>query len=768
MTMTRRLVAGFMMAGLIVACTVYGAGTPLPDEAGKKAPLGCEPFPSRLHQFVWRNWTVVPQTKLAEVVGTTPENVAQVAASMGLPPQDAILPAWQDKGYITVVRRNWHLLPYDQLLTLTGFTREQLRYALMEDDFLFIKLGSVKPACPPLRYTPPSEAERVAAEQLAAWLREEGVADSLRQPEEPRFAFIDRLSRPDPAIVVAPSSDSSPFGLRFIFSYFAEYGDPLFDTEVASYPEGLLQRLAAAGVNGVWVHTVLRTLAKDPAFPEFGEGCERRIAGLRKLVARAEKYGLKIYLYMNEPRTMHHSFFEARPERAAMRGVAAAGDTARLCTSHPEVRRWMSDAVASVFTQVPGLGGVFTITASENPTSCASHRQQAQCERCKERSYAEIIAEVNATIAQGVARGNPDAKVLVWDWSWDDTQVGEIIARLPKNCWLQSVSEWSLPITRGGVASTVGEYSISSVGPGPRAKKHWSLARAAGLKTSAKVQVGATWEFCSIPYLPTLDLVAEHACNLASAGVDGVMLSWSLGCYPSPNLEVFQAFTKETDAIGPVLDRVAVRRYGADAAPLVRQAWTAFSQGFREYPYHIGTVYNGPQHMGPANPLYLKPTGYRATMVGIPYDDLTRWRSVYPAEVWIAQMDKVRAGFAHGCGLWGSLLPQVQEAARAEAGRELGLFRAAELHFAACVNQARFVAARDRLQAATTDPERAICRGEMRAAARAELAVAKQLLPFVKADSRIGYESSNHYFYIPQDLLEKVLCCRQVLTEVQP
>jgi len=48
------------------------------------------------------------------------------------------------------------------------------------------------------------------------------------------------------------------------------------------------------------------------------------------------------------------------------------------------------------------------------------------------------------------------------------------------------------------------------------------------------------------------------------------------------------------------------------------------------------------------------------------------------------------------------------------------------------------------------------------------LAVAKQLLPFVKADSRIGYESSNHYFYIPQDLLEKVLCCRQVLTEVQP
>ncbi|HQA38808.1 MAG TPA: hypothetical protein PLW27_07880, partial [Kiritimatiellia bacterium] len=665
------------------------------------------------------------------------------------------------------VRRNWHLLPYDQLLTLTGFTRERLRYALMEDDFLFIKLGSVKPACSPLRYAQPSEAERAAAGQLAAWLREEGVAESLHEPEEPRFAFIDQLSRPDPALAAAPPSDNSPFGLRFIFSYFAEYGDPLFDPEVASYPEGLLQRLAASGVNGVWVHTVLRTLAKDPAFPEFGEGCERRIEGLRTLVARAGKYGLNVYLYLNEPRTMHHAFFEARPERAALRGVAAAGDTARLCTSHPEVRRWMSDALATVFTQVPGLGGVFSITASENPTSCASHRQQAQCERCKQRSYAEIIAEVNATIAQGVARGNPEAKVLAWDWGWDDTQAAEIIARLPKNCWVQSVSEWSLPITRGGIASAVGEYSISAVGPGPRAAKHWSLARAAGLKTSAKVQVGATWEFCAIPYLPTLDLVAEHARNLASAGVDGVMLSWSLGCYPSPNLEVFQAFTKGANETGPVLDRVAARRYGAAAAPRVREAWTAFSDGFREYPYHIGTLYNGPQHMGPANPLYLHPTGYRATMVGIPYDDLARWRSVYPAEVWITQMEKVRAGFARGCGLWGSLLPDVQKAARAEAGRELGLFRAAELHFAACANQARFVVARDRMQAAATEPERALCRSELRAAARAELAAAKQLLPFAKADSRIGYESSNHYFYIPQDLLEKVLCCRQVLRDLK-
>ena len=59
------------------------AEVPLPGEAGVKPALGSAPFPSRLHAFVWRNWTVVPQARLAEVLETSPENVARVAASMG-------------------------------------------------------------------------------------------------------------------------------------------------------------------------------------------------------------------------------------------------------------------------------------------------------------------------------------------------------------------------------------------------------------------------------------------------------------------------------------------------------------------------------------------------------------------------------------------------------------------------------------------------------------------------------------------------------------
>ena len=164
------------------------------------------------------------------------------------------------------------------------------------------------------------------------------------------------------------------------------------------------------------------------------------------------------------------------------------GDFTALCTSHPAVRQWMADALAYVFREVPGLGGVFTITASEGLTNCASHGNWQSCPHCKNRDYADIITEVNAVIEEGVHRGNPQAKVIVWDWGWRSRATGthcprrraDIVARLPKSVWLMSVSEWALPLDRGGVRTSVGEYSLSAVGPGPRATLHWKAAKDGG------------------------------------------------------------------------------------------------------------------------------------------------------------------------------------------------------------------------------------------------------------------------------------------------
>src|SRR3989339_1324863 len=148
------------------------AGVALP-QGSAPAPLVDRHFPDRLHAFGWRNWNLVPAAMLAKVVGASAEDIAAIAESMGLPPAAAVPSEQERRGYITVLRRNWHLLPYEQLLKLVEMTPEQLDFALREDDFLWIKLGSLKPKCEPLRYAAPGEAARHRAAQIKRVVEEE-------------------------------------------------------------------------------------------------------------------------------------------------------------------------------------------------------------------------------------------------------------------------------------------------------------------------------------------------------------------------------------------------------------------------------------------------------------------------------------------------------------------------------------------------------------------------------------------------------------------
>ena len=288
----------------------------LPGEEGRKAALELDYFPHRQYAFVWRNWSVVDKTRLAEVLSTSVENVEQLAMSMGLPRQQAVEPEWATtRGYITIARRNWHLLTYEQLMQLLDMSREELRFRLIEDDFLYVKLGNLKPWCEPLRYVEPTSEMQQRATQIAADVRPLGK--KAMRVEEPRFGFMRELDKVQTVKSVTPiTSDSEGFELRMIFPYFTDYGDPLLDEELSSYPEELFRRLQEVGVNGIWLHSVLRTLVEpdENGFPGDERAAER-IAGMNRLVERAAKYGIKIYLYLNEPRAMGEEYFDGSAQR---------------------------------------------------------------------------------------------------------------------------------------------------------------------------------------------------------------------------------------------------------------------------------------------------------------------------------------------------------------------------------------------------------------------------------------------------------------------
>ena len=751
-----RFISGPLFAGWLVCAPLLAAET-LPVGSHPPA-LDYPHFPDRVHAVVWRNWQLVPPGRIAAVLGTSAANVRELAVSMGLPAAGEVPERMGDRGYITVVRRNWHLLPYEQLLVLLDMTAEELAFALREDDFLYIKLGSLKPKSEPVRYTEPSSEARRRALSIKQ-LVQHHFGDGLHRPGKERFAFIDELGRTSGQALPAATQSRADRPLRFIYSYFGVFGDPLLNAESDPYPDGLLEKLADQGVTGVWLHVVLRQLAPGgPDFPEFGEGHPQRLANLKRLVDRAQRYGIDVYLYMNEPRAQPLAFFEDRPEIAGL----TIGDHKLMCTSMPQVRSWIRDALTHVFREVPNLGGVFTITASENPTNCTYAGNHRACPHCGKRSDREVLVELNQTSVEGVHRGNPEARVIVWDWGWRaHNDAADIVAALPKSVWFMSVSEWALPIDRGGIEQQIGEYSISAVGPGPRAQRHWQAAKDAGLKTVAKVQLNCTWELASLPYLPVLDLVARHCANLGEVGVDGTMMSWSLGGYPSPNLQVAKRFHDNPQAdIDDVLSSIAAARYGQAAAPYARQAWAAFSSAFEHFPYNTSVMYMAPQQVGPANLLYAKKTGYRASMVGIPYDNLDRWRGGYPAEVFVDQFDKVARGWQAGVQAMHQVVDHVEPEYQNVAQLDLGVACAANLHFASVANQARFVMARDALVADDLDDgARAELRGQLQEILAAETDAAVALYQLAKEDSRIGYEASNHYFYVPLDLVEKVINC---------
>jgi hypothetical protein len=701
---------------------------------------------------------------MARAVGASRAGIVQIGEAMGLGKPPRVTRDQERRSYLTVIRRNWHLLPYEQLLTLLGWTAEQLAFTLREDDFLYIKLGSLKPQCEPLRFEPSDEKTKQGEREIAAILRRE-FPSGAAPAAEPLFSFVAELSsKPPPSGVQQPVSNDS---LRFCYSYFALYGDPLLETESPPYTDGYLARLAERGVNGVWLQAVLYKLAPFPWDPTLSARYEERLKNLHRLVAQARRHGLRVFLYLNEPRAMPLPFFETR---AQMKGVVA-GDHAALCTSDPGVQQFLRESVATICRAVPDLGGCFTITASENRTNCWSHGDGAQCPRCGRRPPADVIAEVNRLVSEGIRKAGAGARLLAWDWGWNDAWAESIIKQLPPETWLMSVSEWSLPIERGGVKSAVGEYSISAIGPGPRAQRHWELARKRGLKTVAKIQAGNTWELSAVPYIPAVENVARHAANLRGAQVDGLMLGWTLGGYPSPNLEV----VSETLASGSAdlaMRRVAERRFGQTLAPAVVAAWRGFSAAFREFPYHIGVVYSAPQQSGPANLLWAQPTGYQATMVGFPYDDLDTWRAIYPPEIFISQLEKVANGFDQA-------LVRLQQAASEAAGKlstserqafeqELAVADAAAIHFRSTANQARFVVARRALLAAGTSADAASLITALERVLTDDLALARRLHAIQSRDSRIGFEASNQYYYVPVDLAEKVLNCRDLLDRWLP
>lgn len=683
---------------------------------GKNA-ISLTHFPTQHQAFIFRACEYVPTNKIAEILNTSPENIKQAIRDMGLPdfqPKDL----WLNRGYITIIRRMWHILPYEQILELLETDEQTLARLMREEDFLDVKLGQ-KPNCEKVFWRELTNEERQKTEQIKSIMQD--IDFGGKKP----FEFEYNLPRLE-------FGGAEYFSTRIIYAFSGLY-QHAFDVDSEEFlPDALLEAYKNLGINGIWTQGILSWFSEFPFDPSISQGYEKRLQKMREMTERLDKYGIKLYLYLNEPRSMPLAFFDKYPE---LKGHVR-GDDACLCVSTDEVRNYIKDSVESICRTVPLLGGFFTITRSENLTNCYSHADKNQipctCPRCKDRGVGEVIADTLESIVEGTRRVSKDIKVFAWSWCWDKYNE-EIINNLPKEVILLSQSELGVPFEIAGYKGNVVDYSMSINGPGEYAKNEWKFAKKRGLKLGAKVQINTTWEASTVPAIPISSSVDEHIKKLKNEGVEHLLLSWTLGGYPSHNIIAAAKHFYENCS-------------GICENDAVNDAERQFAKAFAEFPFDIGVLYFGPQNAGPSNLLFEKQTDYNATMTCFAYDDLNTWRGMYSADAFETQLEKLCQQWKIGL----SMLPKTDDS------EIIVMARSSYCLFLSSLNQVRFIRARD-----AGDIQNAL------AAAREELTVAKQMLGLMNQNAAIGYEAANHYYFSKGQLAEKVLNCKYIINALE-
>ncbi len=703
----------------------------LPKEVS--IPLPEENLPTRWQTVILRNYGYVPAERIARVLRTDCDTVHREAERLGLPKASPD-PRFLTEGYITLIRNNWFLLPYDRLCTLIGFTSSRLEFALKEEDFLLTKLGGRKPVISArgLSYRPLGKR----ALQKTARIRER-LLPLFANGYGRYFDFFSMLPPPTPVIADRRRT-------RMVHGYITPCAEPFLCDSETYLPDALLAAYARTGVNALFVHGLLSTLSPYPFVPRLAKNYKTRREKLRALCRRAKKYGIGIYLYLNEPRCVPVGEVA---EDAPFLGTNI-GDTYAVCMETREGQEYLYTATKDLLSAVPELSGFFTITMSENLTHCHS-RVECNCPRCASVAPEVLAARVNNIMMQAARDAGTGAEVIanLWAWSkkhsrWTDAQIENGIRLLDREIAVMSVSETDKELTRGGVKNAVTDYSIAVPGPGPIAKNAFRLAGKKGHKLYAKIQVSNSWECACVPYLPLFDLTAEHFFNLDRLGVKDYLLTWTLGGFPAPTLDMVRALSE-----GESLDGW-YRGYYGEEAESVHAAVREFCRGFRRYPFDMCSLYYSPETLASANLWNVAPEGKHSAMVSYTFDDYESWTYRFGYDIHMRCMKDLLRGVRRGVRALDRM------PARSPKAEELLLFgRVMENHFEAEILHTEY----SFLKRSFAENAKKILRTVRRAKTNT-----LALMALRDGDTRIGYEASNHYFYIKSNLAEKLLCLDRI------
>ncbi len=559
----------------------------------------------------------------------------------------------------------------------------------------------------------------------------------------------------------------------------------------AFYHDNILRLLMHHGMNGIWIRGALCRFAKVSVFDGFGEHAEKIMTELRRLCQRAERYGIRVFLYFNEPLGLpaDDPFWQKYPE--AKGAYNTYHGTHYMCTSVPAVKQFLREGMAYIFRSVPELGGVILISASEYPTHCYSHvptrpgsppkeelvAKGVLCPRCAEREAQEVVAEVITLIRDGVKDANPDAEVIAWNWSWNmyepDPQEG-ILRRLPEDVIVMGDFERGIKTQALGFEYQHDEYSLKIIGPSDRFNSMADWEQARGRHVYAKIQIGTTHEDGNVPYLPVLERLAAKYVAMRRRGVRGVMCCWNFGNNPSLATELAGMMSWDDASEDPeaALRELARRHFTDAAVGAVVQGWKTISAAMEDFPSSVPVMYYGPVNRSFAFRLYLdrkdKPFP-RSWLLDLDDegDDLSRWTQPFGPEHVIKCFRHVADGFERGAEQMLSAADRLADGDAAQLRIEAGVARCCALQMRSAANIAEFISLRNRWLEADGD-EKAQLQAAMVHVLQNERAVCQQALELVDADPRLGFHGEAYGYLFDRPLIEKKLAnLADLITQLQ-
>jgi len=573
------------------------------------------------------------------------------------------------------------------------------------------------------------------------------------------------------------------FNQRIIRSPLANFYCRDIEDAPQSHPDWYLKEISEQGFSGIWLHCILRDLVKSKHFPEFGKKQKEQISSLQAIVEKADKYNLKVYLYLCEPRSFRvedsfwrkYPFLKGQPHTFKNAG-SLNGTYYALCTSTDIMKDFLYQAPFYLFKKVGGLGGVFLITASEFHTHCYSHfskhnfqtsdynlinpqhKKKFECSRCTARNPEEVVCEIIRLINQGVKDANKQADVIAWTWSWNiiepDPQE-KLINMLPKDVIL--MSDWE----RCGYKFLenkkihIDEYSFSYRGPSERFIKQFKLAKSRNMKFMAKIQIGTTHEMTAVPYIPVPYILAEKLNRMKQMGVDGYLGCWIFGGDISPMSKVAGLISTKPISSNKAIKTVAEKEFTDRYADCVMKAWNFFSRAWSYFPFSNSFLYYGPLNYAVICPFPLKgrklkiipswmplPRNKKGYLDSLP--DINSWiKSPYTPEMVISCIKKILHQWRKGTKMLQIAAKKYGNYSRLQ--QEIDLANHIKNSFNSTVHMIEYLSVENCKNKAGT---------KMKSIMQKELKAVKEELEIIKRN-RFGFHPEAHQYFINENDLKR-------------